>query len=114
MKHILSSIALALSLSLLTACYAEKEPTMTATPAAAMVIPHSTHAVKCGCDIESVGHCGNYVDIDGTYYAFNQNEGEGTKLGAMDWCGIEGANAEIEGEIKDGEFVATFIKKIQP
>jgi len=84
------------------------------TSAASAVVPHSTHAVMCGCSLPGIGHCGNFVEIDGANYPFNQKMGAGTKLGAMDWCGIEGAKAEIEGEIQDGEFVATFIKKVQP
>ncbi len=110
MKHLLFAALLSLPAVLFTSCSAE-----TAKPVeAASTIAHSTHGVKCGCDIEEVDRCGNYVDIDGMYYEFDKEVGEGTKLDAMEWCGVDGASAEVEGEIKDGIFTATMIKKIQP
>lgn len=103
------------ALAALTACSGEAVD----TPAAADTtqtsldrVERSVHDVKCGCKIESVGHCGNYVFIEGQPIVISQS-GEGGKLGAMEWCAVDGAKAEVEGDLKDGEFVATYIKQVE-
>jgi hypothetical protein len=108
MKQLLSALLFTLPLLLATSCGSKAEA---ATPIA---ITHSTHDVMCGCSLEEIGHCGNYIEIDGEEYPISAEEGEGKTLGGMEWCGVDGATAEVEGEIKDGEFIATYIKKIQP
>ena len=77
-------------------------------------VPQSTQAVRCGCSIPEIDHCGNFVEIDGKPYPIDSSACEGDTLGDMEWCGVDGATAEIAGEIKDGAFVASFIKKLQP
>ncbi len=115
MKH-LTLIALAL---LPIACTSEAtttgtaEVTSAAGPVADQVIPRTVHGVECGCAIESVGHCGNYVSLEGAYLEIAK-EGAGAELGSMEWCGQSGVTAEVEGEVKDGKFIATYIKTVTP
>jgi hypothetical protein len=69
-----------------------------------MVVELATRNVSCGCALEEVGHCGNYIEI-GTQYVEIAN-GEELGLGKMEWCQKEGVQAESAGEIKSGQFVA--------
>jgi len=69
------------------------------------MVAAGTRTVKCGCAIESIGACGDYIEIDGKY-AFVANW-EDLGLGPMEWCGQEGVTAESSGELRDGKFYAT-------
>lgn len=64
-----------------------------------------TYDVACGCSIASIGHCGNYIKVDGAPYEIANSQEMG--LGEMAWCGQTGKTALAEGEIEDGKFVAT-------
>ncbi|MCK5941126.1 MAG: hypothetical protein KAI24_04075 [Planctomycetes bacterium] len=68
------------------------------------------HDVKCGCSIDSVGKCGNYIMIDGNYVPMIH-----PKLGKMEWCALKdkGAKVETVGELKDGKFVAVSWKTVE-
>ena len=68
------------------------------------------YEAKCGCSIEGVGHCGNYVKIDDKWV-----EIVNASLGKMEWCGKKDAGAKVEavGAMKDGKFVATSVKTIE-
>ncbi len=70
----------------------------------AVAVEVATRDVACGCSIESIGACGNYVKIFGDFVAVANSADLG--LGAMEWCGQEGATAESSGEIRDGKFFA--------
>lgn len=65
----------------------------------------ATRNVSCGCALEEVGHCGNYIEIESRYVEIANWEALG--LGEMEWCGKTGVRAESAGEIRDGRFVAT-------
>ncbi|MDH3196892.1 MAG: hypothetical protein OEO21_01495 [Candidatus Krumholzibacteria bacterium] len=69
-----------------------------------MVVELATRNVSCGCVLEEVGHCGNYIEIGSQYVEIANWEELG--LGGMEWCGKSGVQAEAAGEIKDGAFVA--------
>jgi len=71
----------------------------------AVAVDLATRTVKCGCAIESIGTCGNYVDIDGNFaYIANSTD---LGLGSMEWCGAEEVvTAETKGELKGGKFYA--------
>jgi hypothetical protein len=75
-----------------------------------VVAEAATFDAKCGCSIEGVGHCGNFVRIDGHYIPIVH-----ASLGRMEWCGKKDSGAKIEasGEIKDGKFVAKQIKTLE-
>ena len=65
----------------------------------------ATRKVSCGCAIESIGACGNYVEIDGNFaYIANSTD---FGLGSMEWCGKEGVTAESSGELKGDQFYAS-------
>lgn len=75
-----------------------------------MVVELATRNVSCGCKLEEVGHCGNYIEIDSKYVEIANGEALG--LGKMEWCGKEGVQVESAGVLKDGKFVgATLVKK---
>ena len=65
----------------------------------------ATRNAVCGCTLDEVGHCGNYVEIGSLYVALANSEDLG--LGGMEWCGKSDVKVETAGEIKDGKFVAT-------
>jgi len=72
----------------------------------------ATRAVTCGCAVEEIGHCGNYVKIDSRYVGIANNTDLG--LGGMEWCGKSDVTAETAGEIKDGKFVVTTLNVVAP
>jgi len=68
------------------------------------------HDAICGHVLEDVGHCGNYVKIDGKYVVL-----EYPSLGVMEYCkaGKKGAKVEITGEMKNGKFVASTYRQVE-
>jgi hypothetical protein len=68
------------------------------------VVELAMRNVSCGCALEAVGHCGNYVEIDSKFLEIANSKELG--LGEMEWCGKEGVQVETAGVIKDGKFVA--------
>lgn len=61
------------------------------------------HLVCCGCAIDGVGKCGNFVHVDGHYVPLAGDLG----LGKMAFCGKGEKVAKVEGAMADGKFVAT-------
>ena len=104
-----------LVLALLPIACTAKEPAATASnsseqaPLASAVEP-AVHDVICGHKIESVGACGNYVDVDGKWLEIENGAAYG--LGAMGWCSSEDSKVEIAGEVKEDKFFATYLKVI--
>jgi hypothetical protein len=119
MRNLLLSFVVAVPLALV-ACTAEKpaEPAKAtapapanAAPAADLVVSEPTvHDVMCGCSIDGVGRCGNYIMIEGSYVPLVH-----PKLGKMEWCAQKSKGAKIEttGAMKDGKFVASDWKTVQ-
>jgi len=97
---------------ILIACGSENQETKSDEAAAPapqvviqdMVVELATRNVTCGCVLESVDHCGNYIEIESQYVEIANGEEHG--LGGMEWCGKEDVQAESAGEIKNGKFVA--------
>jgi len=90
-----------------TAAASQPSPSDTATtpaPAAPVAVALATRSVACGCAIDGIGKCGNYVEIDGKYVKLANSSELG--LGSMEWCGKKGVTAETGGEIRDGRFFA--------
>ena len=81
-----------------------------AAPADRALAEIATYDVKCGCSIDGVGHCGNFVMIEGQYIPILH-----PRLGKMEWCRNKAAGAKIKanGELKDGKFLAKDWKTIQ-
>ena len=111
-----------LLLLLLTACQSGNEAPKSETVAnradpAVETIPDmpvelATRNVSCGCALEEVGHCGDYIEIEGRYVAISNWKESG--LGAMEWCGQSGVQAESAGRIEEGVFVATTLVTKRP
>lgn len=66
---------------------------------------HGVHPVRCGCVIRGIGHCGNYVDVEGRPYEILGDVG----LGKMEFCGEDGVEAAVDGTIEGGRFLATSV-----
>src|SRR5690606_33982230 len=66
----------------------------------------TVHRVQCGCAIESVGKCSEWIEVDGEYVPLAGDLG----LGSMPFCRKEGLRARVSGAMKDGKFVATAIE----
>lgn len=113
MRKVLYSFVLFLPLAL-GACTTDKAsdqdeqqaPAKQADPVAKAVV----HDVKCGCSIDGVGRCGNYILIDGKYVPMIH-----ASLGKMEWCAQKDKGAKVEtiGAMKDGKFVAESWKTVE-
>ncbi|MFO1054491.1 MAG: hypothetical protein U1F36_19900 [Planctomycetota bacterium] len=68
------------------------------------------HDAICGHTLKEVGHCGNYISIDGRYV-----ELVWSALGKMEFCEADkkGAKIEVTGAMKDGKFVATSYRRVE-
>jgi hypothetical protein len=58
-----------------------------------------TYPARCGCAIDSIGHCGNYVVVDGAPVELEGDLG----LGAMEFCGQDGRSARVAGIVHAGK-----------
>lgn len=105
------------ALSLLVACTAEAPKpapaaTETTQPVAAVytVAEPTVHDAKCGCSIDGIRRCGNYMMVEGEYVTILWPE-----LGKMEWCaeGDAGAKIEVTGAMADGKFVAKSYKRVE-
>jgi hypothetical protein len=67
------------------------------------VVASGAFDVACGCSLESVGHCGNYIQIDSEFLEVGNSEELG--LDHMAWCEQKGVRARAAGQVKDGKFV---------
>jgi len=61
----------------------ESETAPKATPVA---IESGTHEVRCGCKIEGIGKCGNYVAVGEEWVEISNREELG--LDVMEWCRV--------------------------
>ncbi len=92
------------------ACTSEAEPTKAAPGATPATTPASVtaelkvHDAMCGCSIEGIGACGNYIKVDDKYVVL-----EHPSLGTMDYCGAgeKGAKVKVAGAMAGDKFVAT-------
>jgi hypothetical protein len=89
--HAMKAILVPLALALLAACSTNSEPagngtsdpntTANATPVA---VPAAVREVRCGCRIDGINQCGNYVDVDGKWLEITNPADH--NLGVMEWC----------------------------
>ena len=106
MKALLST---ALLLPLL-ACSSETNPP--AEGPAAGSTETAVMTVQCGCTLDSVGRCGNYIQVDGEFVEIANREEMG--LGVMEWCSVKGPVAVMAaGEMSDGKFVLSALEQGQ-
>mgnify|MGYP007059414565 CR=1 FL=1 len=104
-------VSLIVLLSFAASCTSEaaEEPEPSTPPAALRPAKNEagaalvTYAVKCGCSIDGVDECGNYIMIDGNYVPMVHGS-----LGNMEFCAQQDAGAKVEarGAMQGGEFVA--------
>ena len=81
------------------------EPAET-TPAEAVAVVHDA---ICGCKLEEVGECGNYVKVADKYVVL-----EPPSLGVMEFCkdGEKGAKIKVAGEMMGDKFVASSYERV--
>lgn len=93
---------LVLTLGLLsTAACGDTGSSSSARASASQAVPAAVREVRCGCRIEGIHKCGNYVAVDGKWLEITNREERG--LGVMEWCSATGkVEAEVAGEL-DGE-----------
>jgi len=71
-----------------------------AAGASAKAVPAAVREVRCGCKIDGVGKCGNYVSVDGKWLEITNREERG--LGVMEWCSADAkVEAEVAGDLDD-------------
>lgn len=71
--------------------------------ASAKFVPAAVREVRCGCKIDGIGKCGNYVSVDGKWLEITNREERG--LGVMEWCSADTkVEAEVAGEL-DGKSI---------
>lgn len=86
------------------------EPAAPSEAAAYTVAEPTVHDAKCGCSIDGIRRCGNYMMVDGKYVTILWPD-----LGKMEWCsaGDAGAKIEVTGGMQDGKFVAKSYKLVE-
>jgi len=113
MRKAILSFALCAPLAI-TACTTdvatEEVPPQAAPEQDRDVAESVVHDVMCGCSIDGVGACGNYIKIDGRYVPMIH-----PRLGKMEWCAQKSKGAKVEtiGEMKGGKFVAKEWKTVE-
>ena len=70
----------------------------------AMQAGQHSHSVRCGCSLEEVGECGNFIEVEGQFVELVLPEENDLK--EMPFCGQADLVATVEGEMVDGRFVA--------
>lgn len=113
--YVLGALAV-LVLVLLAACTEEPAapeggtPAAPPQPAALVIETPEVHDAICGCALDHVKRCGNYVKLEDQYVVL-----EWPELGKMEYCaeGKAGAKVEIAGAMKDGKFVATSYERVE-
>lgn len=63
----------------------------------------NVYNVGCACTLGQ--SCGNMIEVDGDYIPL-----ENEKLGEMEFCGQTGVKAKVQGQVKDGKFVADSVE----
>lgn len=103
MMRLLTLAVIALTLA---GCGTEATPTASddTTAPGGTKVALASYTVECGCTIDGIGKCGNYIEVDDTFVRIKNGKELG--LGIMEWCGQGQHTCEAEGEIVDGEFVA--------
>ncbi len=70
-----------------------------------MAVQLAVRPVSCGCKVDGIGECGNYVQIGSDYVEIANPEELG--LGEKAWCKLSHVTANVAGEVKDGKFIGT-------
>ena len=114
MKDGLSSLLSAALLAGVAACTGGCDASPSDTPSEAQASKQANvanqpvsgkHAVQCGCTLEHVGHCGEYVEVDGQFVELELPPS--SKMGDMPFCGKSNLSATVEGRVVDGKVMAS-------
>ena len=72
-------------------------------PAPPAMTVEGTHTGMCGCSIDGIGKCGNYVQVNGEFVELLHPD-----LGVMHFCYAKkaGVTLELTGQLEDGKVVA--------
>jgi hypothetical protein len=109
-------LCLILSLSMVVVGCTSEEPAVGSAPVASpengeskKVVGPTTkevavREVKCGCSIDGIGKCGNYILVEDQYVELIN-----PTLGKMEFCKHKdkGAKIKVAGLMKDGKYVAS-------
>ena len=68
------------------------------------------HIAQCGCTIDGINQCGNYVMLDGTYVEIAN--WEALELGHMEWCKDGEVRIQTGGAVEDGVFTAASVQTL--
>jgi hypothetical protein len=117
-------LAILALLALLTGCPApskspapkDSAPTKTATPTPAASLPaltgeikDETHAVICGCLVKEIGHCGEYMVMDGRHVEITDHG-----KGSMPFCGKgRELKAKLSGTYVEGKLKASKLEVVK-
>lgn len=108
MKHLpRTAVALAIAVPALIACSTSTDTPN--DPSGETGVTHAAephvHDVICGCALDHVGHCSEWIHVDDEYLSLQLPEG--MDLGPMPFCGQEGLQAAVSGEVVGDTYVAT-------
>jgi hypothetical protein len=106
MKLLLSLIAG----SLLFACSESKGPVKASASTQAELVGE-VHTVACGCALDAIGHCGEYIEVDGEFVELELPAS--AKLGSMPFCGKSDVKVKVKGLMEDGRYVAEAIALVE-
>ena len=105
MTRLLTIAALALTLAFAFASCTRVETQESVSEDAPVTdVALASYTVECGCRIDDVGRCGNYIEIDDQFVEIGNGSDLG--LGVMEWCGKGEQTCDAEGTLADGKFVA--------
>ena len=79
----------------------------------AMPAGEHVHNLRCGCVVEGVGECGNFIEVEGEYVELVLPDETDAELGEMPFCGETELMANVDGEVVDGRFIATSFEYVE-
>ncbi|MEZ5973729.1 MAG: hypothetical protein R3F17_05915 [Planctomycetota bacterium] len=107
MKHLLLLSLLALPIACTQKAEPKAEGTQTASTEPRKTGPiEGDYTVNCGCKIDEIGHCGNYVLVEGHAYEIQGDLG----LGKMEWCSTGAKHAHIKGVLNGANCTTESLK----
>ena len=64
------------------------------------------HELICGCALPEVGKCGEFIKVDEKFVELTGD----LNLGHMPFCKKKDLKAWVDGDVKDGKFIAKSFK----
>ena len=85
------------------ACGGDEASKVPRTPIADGTVLDGTYQARCGCALDGIGECGNYVLVDGAPVELTGDLG----LGEMEFCGQDDRSALVKGTVTGGSVQPT-------